>query len=68
MSPSETEKYGSFYVPIDKNNSTRVIQIEDCKWWVSDHLLKAADLALRPKVIALFEEANVLIEKVKMGL
>ena len=66
MSPSEIEKYGSFYVTIDKNNSTRVIQIEDCKWWVSDHLLKAADLAIRPKVMSLSEESNLLLEKVKI--
>ena len=30
------------------------------------HLLKVADLALRPKVIALFEDMNKLLEKVKM--
>ena len=33
---------------------------------VSDHLQKAVDLAIRPKVMALFENANLLLEKVKM--
>ena len=41
-----------------QTNSTRVIPIEDYKWWVSHQLVKAAELALRPKVITLFEEAN----------
>ena len=31
-----------------------------------EHLLKAAKLVLRPKVIALFEDANKLLKKVKM--
>ena len=34
----------------------------------SYHLLKAADLTLRPKVVALFEDANELLEKIKMEL
>ena len=55
-------------VPTDKTNSTKVIQIEDYKHWVSDHLSKAADLALRSKVVALFEDANCLLDKVKMEL
>ena len=38
------------------------------KRWVSDHMLKAACLALCPKVITLFGETNELIEKVKMDL
>ena len=36
------KKSGSVCFPTDKTNSTRVIQIEDYKRWVSDHLLKAA--------------------------
>ena len=55
-------------VQTDKTNSTKVIQIEDYKRWVYDHLLKAADLALRAKVVALFEDANCLLDKVKMEL
>ena len=47
---------------------TTLINIEDYKRWVSDHLQKAADLALRPKVMALFENGNVFIEKVKLEL
>ena len=62
------KKSGSVCVPTDKTNSTKVIQIEDYKRWVSDHLLKAADLALRAKVVALFEDANSLLDKVKMEL
>ena len=38
------------------------------KRWVSDHLQKAAKLALRPKVMALYESANLLLEKVKLDL
>ena len=45
-----------------------MIKIEDYKRWVSDHLQKAADLALRPKVMALYENANLLLEKVKLDL
>ena len=67
-STSETEKYGSVCVTIDKTNFTRLIKIEDYKWWVSDYLLKATDLDLHPKVITLFEEANGLIERVGMDL
>ena len=44
------------------------IKIEDYKRWVSAHLQKAADLALRPKVMALYENANLLLEKVKLDL
>ena len=60
------KKYGSLCVPTDKTNSTRLIIIYQYKRWVSNHLLKAADIALRPIVIDLFEEANELIEKLKM--
>ena len=42
--------------------------ISEYKWWVSNHILKAADIALRPKVIELSEEANELIDKLKMDL
>ena len=64
--PSRIEKSGCVCVLTDKTNSTRVIKIEDYKRWVSDHLQKAADLALRPKVMALYENANLLLEKVKL--
>ena len=47
---------------------TTLINIEDYKRWVSEHIQKAADLALRPKVMALFENANLLLEKVKLEL
>ena len=36
--------------------------------WVSNQLLKAADLALCPKAIALFEDLKKLLEIVKMNL
>ena len=62
------KKSGSISVPTDKINSTKVIQIEDYKLWVSDHLSKAEDLALRAKVVSLFEDANCLLDKVKMEL
>ena len=52
---------GSVYVPTDKINSTIVIQVEDYKMWLSDHLLKATDLVLCSKLIAMFEDANKLI-------
>ena len=29
--------------------------------WVSDHLLKATDLAFRPKVIVLFKDTNKVL-------
>ena len=45
-----------------------MIKIEDYKRWVSDHLQKAADLALRPKVMARYEKANLLLDKVKLDL
>ena len=45
-----------------------MINIEDYKQWVSNHFQKAADLALRPRVMALFENANLLFEKAKMEL
>ena len=35
---------------------------------VSDHLLKAANLSLRTKVVSLFEDATKLLDKVKMEL
>ena len=56
---------GYVYVPTDNTNSTRVIQTEDYTRWVSNHLLKAADLALQAKLVALFEDANCLLDKVK---
>ena len=55
-------------VPTDKTNSTGVINIEDYKWWASYHLQKTDNLAIRPKVMALFEDANLLLEKVKKEL
>ena len=62
------KKYRCVCVPTEKTNSTRVIKIEDYKRWVSDQLLKAADLAICPKLMALFEDANILLEKVRMEL
>ena len=62
------KKSGCACVPTDKTNSTRVIKIEDYKLWVSDHLHKAANLALRPKVMAIYENVNLLPEKVKLDL
>ena len=35
---------------------------------VSANLRKAADLALRPKVVALYKNANLLLKKVKLDL
>ena len=64
----ELKKSRCVCVPTDKTNSTRVIKTEDYKRWISDHLQKAADLALRPKVMALYENANLLLEKVKLDL
>ena len=40
-----------------------MIKTEDYKRWVYDHLQKAADLALRPKVMALYENANLLLRE-----
>ena len=59
------KKYRSVSVLIDKTNPTRVIEIKDYKQCVSDHMLKAANLALHLKVIALFEDAKKLLKKVK---
>ena len=64
----ELKKYGCVCVPTDKTSPTRLIKIEDSKMWVSAHLQKASDLALRPKVMALYENANLLLEKVKLDL
>ena len=61
-------KSGSVCVLTEKTNSARVIKIKDYKRWVSDHLLKAADLAFRPKVIALFEDVDKLLEKFNIEL
>ena len=46
----------------------RVIQIEDYRWWVNDHLLNAANFAIHPKLVALFEYTKILLDKVKMKL
>ena len=59
---------GSICVLTDKRNSVGVIEFEDYKQCVYDHLLKAADIALCPMVVALFEDSNKLLEKVKMEL
>ena len=45
-----------------------MIHIEDYKRWVYEHFLKAEDLDIRPEVVALFEDANKLLDKVKMEL
>ena len=55
----ELKTIGCICVLTDKTNSTRVIKIKDYKRWVSYHLQKAADLALRPKLMALYENANL---------
>ena len=55
-------------VPTDNTNSTRVIKIEEYKRLVSECLQKAANLAIRPKVMALFEDANLLLEKGEDGI
>ena len=62
------KKSGSICVLTDKTNSAGVIEFEEYKMWGSDHLLKAADIALCPMIVALFEDANKLLEKVKMEL
>ena len=62
------EKYGSVCVSTNKTNSTRVIEIKNYKRWISDRLLKVYNLALHPKVVSLSEEANKLLETVKMQL
>ena len=62
------KKSGCVCVSTEKTNSTRVIKIEDYKRWVSDHLQKAADLALRSKIMAPYENENLLLEKVKLEL
>ena len=38
------------------------------KHWLFNHLSKAEGLALRVKVVALFEDANCPLEKVKMEM
>ena len=45
-----------------------MIKFKDYKRWVSAHLQKAADLALRLKVMELYENANLLLDKVKVDL
>ena len=45
-----------------QTNSTWVIYITNNMWYVSDHLLKSDDLALRLKAIVLHKEANGWIE------
>ena len=62
------KKSGCVCVLTDKTNATRAIKIEYYKRWVSAHLQKASDLALRPKVMALYENSNLLLEKVKLDL
>ena len=54
--------------PERQNKLVKSDKIEYYKRWVSDHLQKAADLALRPKVMALYENANLLLKKVKLEL
>ena len=44
------------------------MKIENYKRWVTAHLQKAADLALRPKVMALYENANLLLKKLNLDL
>ena len=44
------------------------MKIKDYKRWLYSHLQKATDLAPCPKVMALYENANLLLEKVKLYL
>ena len=62
------KKFGSIYVLTDKTSSTGVIEFEDCKLLGSDHLLKADNIALSQMVVAMFEDLNKFLEKVKMEL
>ena len=64
----ELKKFGCVCVPTNKTNATRVIKNEDYKRWLSAHLQKAADLALRPKVMALYKNENLLLKKLKLDL
>ena len=64
----ELKKIRCVCVLTDKTNSTRVIRFEDYKRWVSAHLQKAADLALRPKVMALYKNANLLLRESEVRL
>ena len=64
----ELKKSGCVCVPEDKTNATRVIKTEYYKRWVSAHLQKAADLALRPKVMAIYENANLLLRESEVRL
>ena len=64
----ELKKSRCVYVLTDKTKPTRVIKTKDYKRRVSDRPQKAADLALRLKVMAIYENANLLLEKVKLDL
>ena len=64
----ELKKSGIVFVPTDKMNATRLIKIEDYKRWVSAHLQKVADFAICLKVMALYENTNLLLKKVKLDL
>ena len=68
QSSSETEKYRCVCVLTDKTNFTRVINIEYYRRWVSDKILKVVNLTLHLKVVALFEDAKKILDKVKMEL
>ena len=57
----ELKKPGCICVPTDKTNSIRVMNIEDYKCWISNHFQKTDNLALRPKVMTLFENTNLLL-------
>ena len=63
-----------FYVHSKIKNIFHIFVENRVKWysnykrWVFYHILKAANLALIPKVITLFEDANNLLKKVKMKI
>ena len=59
---------GSIFVLTEKTSSTGVIEFEDYKQWVYDHLLKADNIALRPMVVALLEDSNKLLRKSENGV
>ena len=50
------KKSDNVCVLADKNNPTPRILVADHKLWVTDHLLKKADLDLHPKVIGILKK------------
>ena len=52
------KKYNIVGVLTHKTKTTLLIPCADFKLWVSNQLLKAADLYLHPRVIKMFEEVK----------